>query len=112
VTHAFGTIVLAHFPFTDSSGTKLRPALVIPRDNNRRSDLVLAFITSTARLAASPHALEIRPDAANGLKVASFVRFEKLATLEPSIVVGRLGRASDAFLRAAKPVFEGVFGFR
>ena len=112
MSYDFGTIVLARFPFTDSSGTKLRPALVISRDNHRRSDLVLAFITSNARLATSPDALELQPDAANGLKLASFVRFDKLATLELSVVAGRLGRASASFLRAAKPVFEGVFGFR
>ena len=37
----FGSIVLARFPFTDFSGEKLRPALIISRDNERRSDVVL-----------------------------------------------------------------------
>jgi len=45
----FGSIVLARFPFTDLSGDKRRPALVISGDNDRRPDLVVCFITSVRR---------------------------------------------------------------
>lgn len=37
----FGSIVLTRFPFTDLSGGKVRPALVLSRDNARRSDIVI-----------------------------------------------------------------------
>jgi len=46
---AFGSIVLTRFPFTDLSGDKRRPALVVSRDNDRRSDLIVCFITSVSR---------------------------------------------------------------
>lgn len=55
--------------------------------------------------------LPIQPSAANGLKVSSAVRFDKLATLEKSVIVGKIGDAETAFLEAARPVFFGVFGF-
>ena len=42
---AFGSIVLTRFPFTDLSDAKRRPALVVSRDNERRSDLIVCFIT-------------------------------------------------------------------
>jgi mRNA interferase MazF len=111
VSYPFGAIVLTRFPFTDISGSKLRPALVLSRDNHRRSDVVLAFITSNARLATSPDALEIRPSATSGLKITSYVRFDKLATLETSVIAGQLGNADLTFLKAARPVFDTVFGF-
>jgi len=38
-----GKIVLVHFPFTDLSATKLRPALVIHESDE---DVVVAFISS------------------------------------------------------------------
>ena len=109
--YEFGSIVLTRFPFTDLSGGKVRPALVISRDNARRSDLVLAFITSKPQAAAMPDALAIQPSAQNGLKVASVVRFDKIVTLETRVIAGKLGDAEANFLRAAAPIFFGVFGF-
>ena len=106
----FGSIVLTHFPFTDPSGSKVRPALVISRDNSRRPDVVLAFITSQPH-ANNPDALAIEPSPANGLKLRSAVRFDKIVTLEARVIVGKIGNAEAGFLRAAGPVFYGVFGF-
>lgn len=107
---SFGDIVLTRFPFTDLSDSKMRPALVISRDNNRRSDVVLAFITSNTT-AATADSISIQPDAGNGLKVPSIVRFDKLTTLEKRVIAGTLGKADPAFLAAAQPIFFGVFGF-
>lgn len=107
----FGSVVLTRFPFTDLSTDKLRPALVISRDNARRGDVVLAFITSNPQTADNPDALRIEPSPTNGLKVPSVVRFDKVVTLEKQIIVGKLGDAEPAFLAAARPVFFGVFGF-
>ncbi len=44
-----GSIVPIHFPFTDMSGLKLRPALVIHENTH---DVVVAFISS--RVSAHP----------------------------------------------------------
>jgi mRNA interferase MazF len=107
----FGSIVLTRFPFTDLSGSKVRPALVVSRDNARRSDIVVAFITSNAQFVGAPDTLAISPTAANGLKVHSVVRFDKVVTLENRIIVGKLGNAGTAFLAAARPIFFGVLGF-
>jgi mRNA interferase MazF len=107
----FGAIVLTRFPFTDLSGGKVRPALVISRDNVRRSDVVLAFITSKSHAAALPDSLPIAPSVATGLKAPSIVRFDKIVTLETRVIAGKLGDADLAFLKAAAPVFFGVFGF-
>ena len=93
---AFGSIVLARFPFTDLSGDKRRPALVVSRDNDRRSDLVVCFITSVPR--AGPDMAPIIASADTGLKVPSVVRFDKIATLDRSIITGKLGNAPSLWL--------------
>ncbi len=77
---AFGSIVLTRFPFTDLSGDKRRPALVVSRDNQRRADLVVCFITSVLR--TGPDMAPIAPSPGTGLKVPFVVRFDKLATLD------------------------------
>ncbi len=104
----FGDIVLVRFPFTDLSGDKRRPALVVSKRENN-GDIVLCFITSVAR--SGPGAVSIRPDTATGLKQPSVVRFDKIATLNTSLVTGRIGTAPAAWLLKHGTDFHGVFGF-
>ncbi len=106
---AFGSIILTRFPFTNLSGDKRRPALVVSRDNGRRSDLVVCFITSVPR--SGPDMAPLAPTPGTGLKVASVVRFDKLATLDRSVVAGKLGDAPAAWLAAHARAFFDVFGF-
>ena len=105
----FGSIVLARFPFTDLSGEKRRPALVISRDNDRRTDLVVCFITSVPR--SGPDIAPLAATAETGLKVPSLVRFDKLATLDRSVIAGKIGAAPADWLHVQRGVFFAVFGF-
>lgn len=105
----FGAIVLARSPFTDLSGDKRRPALVVSRDNGRRADVVVCFITSVPR--SGPDTAPTAATPGTGLKVLSVVRFDKVATLDKSVVTGRLGDAPPAWLAAHRATFFGVFGF-
>ena len=101
----FGSIVLTRFPFTDLSGDKRRPALVVSRANDRRPDLVVCFITSIQR--TGPDMAPLAATTGTGLKVPSVVRFDKLATL----IAGRLGAVPADWLAANRTTFFGVFGF-
>ena len=49
---SFGDVVLVPFPFTDQSGTKKRPAVVVSSHgyNTSRRDIVIMAITSQVRL--------------------------------------------------------------
>ncbi|MBA2454080.1 MAG: type II toxin-antitoxin system PemK/MazF family toxin [Chloroflexia bacterium] len=92
-TLAKGDIVLITFPFTDLSGQKVRPALVIGQPDS--DDILLAFITS--RLNTNNPELELLLEPSNpeflasGLKVASLIRLSKVATLDRMLVRRRLG---------------------
>lgn len=46
-----GDVVIVDFPFSDQTGSKLRPALVVQADalNQRLADTILALITSSRR---------------------------------------------------------------
>ena len=106
---SFGSIILTRFPFTDLTGDKRRPALVVSDDNDRRSDLVVCFITSVPR--TGPDMAQIDATPGTGLKVPSVVRFDKIATLERSVITGKLGDAPPAWLDAQSAMFFRVFGF-
>lgn len=105
----FGSVVFTRFPFTDLTGAKLRPALVVSADNDPRLDVVLAYITS--RPDAGPDTVAVLPTAINGLKARSVVRFDKLVTLKKRLVVGKLGQMDPEWLAQASSVFFDVFGF-
>lgn len=95
-------IVLVSFPFTDLSGQKLRPALIVGGPSG--DDIVTAFITSRGDEAVPKAEHRIAPGdaefAATGLKVASRVRLNKLATLHRVLVRRRLGRIGPRSRRA------------
>jgi len=83
--------------------------VVISRGNDRRSDLVVCFITSVQR--NGPDMAAIPTTAGAGLKLPSLVRFDKLATLDRSVIAGKIGAAPADWLGAHRAVFFGVFGF-
>lgn len=90
---ARGDVVLIAFPFTDRSGDKVRPAVVVARIMGE--DLGLAFITSRIDN-ADPHVeVVLLPGGPEflqtGLKAPSAVRLNKIATLHRSLALRRIG---------------------
>jgi len=81
---------------------------VVSGDNDRRLDLVVCFITSVQRSGPDMAAI---PMTGTGPKVPSVVRFDKLATLDRSVIAGKVGAAPPDWLHEHRAVFCGVFGF-
>lgn len=106
----FGSIVLVPFPFTDLTSAKVRPALIVSKENERGDDVVLCFISSRADRVPR-HTVSLEPNEETGLKVRSIVRFDKIATLEKRVILGELGRMEREVLQKHRTVFFGVFGF-
>jgi len=82
-----GDIVLVPFPFTDLTGSKLRPAVDLVDSSN---DVVVAFITSQSKW-EDEYSLKINALESNGLKVDSFLRLNKITTLNRDLMAGKLG---------------------
>jgi mRNA interferase MazF len=82
-----GTIVLIPFPFTDLSGSKLRPAIILAET---LLDVTVSFITSQLQW-QEPTDIILLPNAINGIKKTSLIRLSKLATIDKTLVRGKLG---------------------
>ena len=83
-----GDIVLIPFPFTNLSGSKIRPALILYVGEY---DVTVSFI-STKLHWKSEIDLVLIPNEENGLKKESLVKLSKIATLEKSLILeGKLG---------------------
>lgn len=89
-------IVKVPFPFTDSTASKTRPALVLSDENTFNSRIahsVLAMITS-AKQSTWPLDTVITDLSSAGLPVASIIRL-KLFTLDDRLILARLGVLAD-----------------
>jgi len=99
---ARGDIVLARFPFTDGSGTKLRPVLVLAKVPGPHDDYLVLFMSSQIRAAvAGVDVVLDRQHPAfrgSGLKVPSVLRIGKLATISSRLILGPLGTIGDPWL--------------
>ncbi len=82
-----GDIVLIPFPFTNLSGTKLRPALILIENT---LDVTVSFITTQLQW-LEPTDIVLQPHTGNGIKKPSLVRLSKLATIDKSLIVGTIG---------------------
>ena len=87
-----GDIVLITFPFTDLSGNKLRPAVVLV---DTSSDLTVCFITTQLGWQEATDVL-LTPSPSNGIRKPSLIRTSKIATLDKALAKGLLGKLSAA----------------
>ena len=90
-----GDIVLIPFPFSDLSGAKNRPAVILIETNE---DITVAFITTQIKWSTEFDVL-LHPTDLNGLKKISLIRLNKLATIDKEIVIGRLGTLNEPSMR-------------
>ena len=100
---ARGDIVVAAFPYTDLSMQKRRPALVL-NENTEASDVILAFIGTQIPPKLSPTVVMLESTDSDfpqtGLKTDSFIRLDKIATIERYLITRRLGKLGQNKLTA------------
>lgn len=107
-----GEVVLVAFPFTDFSGVKQRPALVVSADwfNRANPDCVLVAITSNvpARLKRGELLFSASDLITAGLSKPSIVRAGKIFTLQQDLIRKPLGKLSATTLTNILAAIQGV----
>ena len=103
-----GEVVVLPFPQTNLQSGKRRPALVVA--NLMGDDLVLCQITSRAR--ADGYSIPLAStDFMNGrLMVDSFIRSNRLFTVEKSVILYAAGKINDAKLDEVKAKIRQLYG--
>lgn len=87
-----GDLILIPFPFTDLTGNKNRPALVLV---SSKLDITVAFISTKLKWKEKTDIL-LEPGKENGLKKESLIRLSKLATIDKDLALGKLGKINYA----------------
>jgi mRNA interferase MazF len=98
-------IVLVDFPFTDLSGAKLRPALILSSDLvNKKDEFVCVQITS--QMQHDGLFVEIKSgDVVKQMKLKSGIRIHKIFTAQKSLVYSKLSEMKEG---AFKKVVEEI----
>ncbi len=112
-----GDIILADLPYSDRTGSKIRPALVVQNDRNntRLDDVILAMITrttsrSTKELTQLLIDVTTPSGHATGLLHTSTVKCEHLITLHRSFVQRVVGRLPDPLMNQADDCLKASLG--
>jgi mRNA interferase MazF len=100
-----GDILLVPVVFSDSSGHKRRPVVIVYDSGD--ADLLVAPVTSQA--ARSQRDVPVVNWQQAGLRLPSIVRLEKLATVEKLAVVRKMGRLAPDDWENVRTVLKQFF---
>jgi mRNA-degrading endonuclease toxin of MazEF toxin-antitoxin module len=94
-----GDLVLITFPFSDLSAAKKRPVLMLTRPD-ANGDFIALAVTSRPQ---TDHGIALDPaDLVQGsLPLASWIRTDRVVTLNASLIIKEFGRVSEAVITAA-----------
>jgi mRNA interferase MazF len=100
-----GDIILIPFPFTDLTGSKRRPASILKVG---KLDVTVSFISTQLHQQKFSDFL-LEPNENNALKKDSVVRIGKIATIDKSLVIGKLGNLSTYEIKELDNMLIQIF---
>lgn len=110
-----GEVVEVDWPFSDRTGSKTRPAVVVQADflNGLIDDTILVQITGT-RHGLPGTEVEIDPsiETASGLVKVCYACCPNVLTLDQSLVLQTIGVLSDAVLQQIEACLKTVLEIR
>ena len=96
-----GEIIWVRFPFSDTTTTKLRPALIISNDLvNRTGDFLMMQVTSRLRNDNLSYTIKDTDYSGSPLLKQSELRLHKVFILNESLIAGSLTNVSDSFMKS------------
>jgi mRNA interferase MazF len=110
--YRFGDLVLVPFPFTDQTGLKKRPAIVVRSDAHQRQrpDVVLMAVTSQLlRPAGAVGEVLITEWQKAGLPKASLIK-PVLTTIEKRLILRKLGELQEPDWTALRQALTAILG--
>jgi mRNA interferase MazF len=104
-----GDVVLVDYPFSDRTGSKVRPCLVVQNDRNnqRLDDTIVVVITSRTRHAASePTQLLVEVATLDGKQTGllfdSAVQCENILTVDGQFIMRKIGAFPQSLMQQVR----------
>jgi mRNA interferase MazF len=95
-----GNLIIINIPFSDQTGRKVRPAIVVSNNNFQKSceDCLVVPITSVLKDVPFSLAFE-QEDLENGILIKkSRVRIDKITSIKQSLILKSVGKIKKEFL--------------
>jgi len=110
-----GDIVLVDYPYSDATGRKIRPALVVQSDDKNKllDDTIIALVTSQLRRRLDTHvAIDISTGEGkrSGLRLPSAVQCENLYTIDKQLVLRSIGGLSSGMMQQVDGCLRRALG--
>jgi mRNA interferase MazF len=108
-----GDVVRVDWPYSDRTGSKVRPALVVQDDlyNGRIADTVLVLISRTLR---APGATELlidpKQETQSGLRFPFVASCTNLLTIDQGLIVQTIGHLSNALMQRMNDCLMAALG--
>lgn len=102
-----GEVVLVPFPYADFSKFKKRPALVVGLADF--DNLILSQITSKRDASTKAIILTDNEFSTGGLSLKSYIRPDKLFTIEQSIIEKKIGKLNKSKIEAVQTHIRKIF---
>ncbi|OGL29678.1 hypothetical protein A3D14_03600 [Candidatus Saccharibacteria bacterium RIFCSPHIGHO2_02_FULL_47_12] len=103
-----GTVILVPFPFANLSRHKMRPALVVA--HAEFNNVIVCQITTNPYSSKKAIVLQESDFARGNLKAVSYIRPDKLSTLETGLIRAELAEINSQKQRQVKTALIKLFG--
>lgn len=109
--YGFGEIVLVAFPFTDQSGAKKRPAVIVSGNayNQARRDVVIMAVSSQINPSGAFGEVIVHDWQAASLLKPSAIK-PVFVTIEQTLILKRLGQLSERDQPVLRDAIAGIIG--
>ena len=104
------SIILVPFPFSDQTGNKIRPALILSNQQfNKQEDLIICALTSAIK--ERPYSLIItEKDTLNKqLKDRSQIRADTITRIKKSLIIKEIDILADASFEKVLQILNSMF---
>ena len=110
MTFEQGDIVLAEVPFSDASGTKRRPVMVVSSKAHNAKSLDVIVFAITSNLVNAEHSVPIdNTDLSDGTIVRpSLIKVDHVLTLDKSVLFRKLCRVKPDVVAKAKAILAAI----
>ena len=104
------SIILVPFPFSDQTGTKVRPALILSNPEfNRHEDVIICALTSSIK--ERPYSLIVaeRDTLHKKLKDKSQIRIDTITRIKKSLIIKEIDILTETSFQKVLKILHGLF---